>query len=360
MELNNLHIVRDRLMVQYTRKGVIYASEDHFVFASYDQGVTWEKVCVLENYRNSTVADVKNIILRNGIVRKFRRNIGIHNVVVLPGGSVIIQYDGIYRYDGTGTCAKLVYRFIDENLYGPLKNGFVVDDATGNVYFGEYNNQRPYSVRIMRGTNDGRNWEVCHQFPSGEIKHIHSIVPDPYRRRIWVCTGDNDEESNLFYTDNDFNSMVRFAGGSQTWRMIGLIPTEDALIWGSDAGRDAPSANNYIYRWNFAKNIIEPLQYINKPAYYSTSLKGGSLVLGTTLEPGQQGIDEITADIWMSKNGEQWERVAALPFSPSCRATATQYGTINLPLGDGSLDDLFFTPINVREHDFCLMTLERS
>lgn len=360
MGQDRLQILHDRLMVQYARRGIIYASEDHLIFASSDRGATWNKVCALENRHTSLVGQAKNVILRSGIVRRFRRNIGMHNVVVLPSGTILIQYDGIYRFDGTGTDARLVYRFTDENLYGPLKNGFVVDDSSGNVYFGEYNNQRPYSVRIVRGTDDGRTWQVCHRFPSGEIKHVHGIVPDPYRRRLWVCTGDNDQESNLFYTDDDFGSLQRFNGGSQTWRMVSLIPTEDALIWGSDAGRDAPAADNHIYRWSFAKNRIEQLQYINKPAYYSTRLRDGSLVLGTTLEPGQQGIGEHTADIWVSRNGEQWDRAAALPFSPSGRATTTRYGTINLPLGDGSLDTIYFTPVNVRELDFHLLACHRA
>lgn len=355
MALDNLKIVHDRLMVQYARKGVIYASEDHIVFTSNDNGATWSKVCSIENRHKSILGQAKNFILRGGIVRKIRRNIGVHNVVVLPSGTVIIQYDGIYRYDGTGMCAQLVYRFSDENMFGPLKNGFVVDDSSGNIYFGEYNNQRPYSIRIVRGTDDGRSWQVCHRFPAGEIKHVHSIVPDPYRKRLWICTGDNDQESHLYYTDDDFNSMERFAGGKQAWRMVSLIPTEDGLIWGSDAGRDAPVANNQIYRWSFTRNKIEPLQYINKPAYYSMRLNDGSMVIGTTLEPGQQGIAESTADIWFSRNGDQWERVVALPFLPSGRTSTTRYGTINLPLGDGSLNDIYFTPVNVKDFDFHLL-----
>ena len=360
MDLPNLHLVRDRMMVQFSRKGVLYASEDHFVYASSDRGVTWEKICNLENRSTSLIAKAKSQLLRSGMARRLRRNVGIHNVAVLPSGTVIIQYDGIYRYDGVGTCASYVYSFKELNLLGPLKNGLAVDDRSGNLYFGEYNNQRPYSVRIMRGTDDGRKWEVCHQFPEGEIKHVHSIVPDPFRNRLWICTGDTDEEVHLFYTDDDFKTLSRFAGNSQMWRMVTLIPTPDALIWGSDAGRDAKSAANYIYRWRFADKQMERLQYINKPAYYATRLSDGTLVLGTTYEPGQQGVNEETADIWLSKDGDRWERVAALPFSPSGRSSGTRYGTVNFPAGDGSLEELFFTPVNVRDLDFTLLTYRRQ
>ena len=355
MESRNLHLVRDRMMVQYSRNGVLYASEDHFVYASSDGGGGWEKICHLQDRRTSLIAKTKSFLLRSGMVRRLRRNIGIHNVAVLPSGTVIIQYDGIYRYDGTGTCASHVYCFRELNLYGPLKNGMAVDDRTGNLYFGEYNNERPYSVRIVRGSDDGRKWEVCYQFPEGKIKHVHSIVSDPFRNRLWICTGDSDEEAHLFYTDDDFKTLQEFAGNSQIWRMVTLIPTPDALIWGSDAGRDAPSAANYIYRWRFADNQMERLQYINKPAYYATRLRDGTLVLGTTYEPGQQGIAEESADIWVSRDGEHWERVAVLPFSPSGRSSGTRYGTVNFPSGDGSLEELFFTPVNVQDLDFTLV-----
>ncbi|UFS69149.1 hypothetical protein LPW11_14745 [Geomonas sp. RF6] len=355
MDRSTVHPVHDRMMVQFARNGVLYTSEDHFVYASRDSGSTWQQVCEIENRRTSAISRAKSFLLRSGIVRRLRRNIGINNVVVLPSGTVIIQYDGIYRYDGTGTRARHVCRFSDHNLQGPLKNGLAVDDSSGNLYFGEYNNTRPYSVRIVRGTDDGRKWEICHQFPPGKIKHVHSIVPDPFRNRLWICTGDADQEAHLFYTDDDFRTVRHLGGQSQRWRMVTVIPAPDSLIWGSDAGRDAPAADNYIYRYDLADNRIERLQYINKPAYYATRLSDGTLAIGTTYEPGQQGVEEESADIWISRDAEQWKRVAALPFQPSGRSSGTRYGTVNLPAGDDSLATLFFTPVNVRKYDFSLL-----
>lgn len=348
--------IKDRLIIQYIRKKVIYASEDHLVFKSLDNGFSWEKVCKLEMKDKSLTGRLKDVVLRLESIRRIRRNIGIHNVVVLPSGTILIQYDGIYRYDGIKTIAKKVFDFRPDKIIGPLKNGFVVDDHTGNVYWGEYNITRPYSVRIFRGVNDGQQWEECYRFPLGEIRHVHAIVPDPYRERLWICTGDNDAETALFYTQDDFNSVHRFNGGDQSWRMVSMIPTENALFWGSDAGQDAPADFvNHIYKWDFKTNSKEQIQFIDKPAYYATVLENGTMAIGVHHEPGIKRTVEPSADLWISNDGESWQRILELPYECSGRKEGTKYATIYLPLSDQSAESLFFTPLNTLDTDFSLM-----
>jgi len=352
-------VIHDRLMIQYIREGVIYASEDHFIFKSHDGGARWEEVCRLKTRKRTPFGRFKYRVLHSEIVRKLARNIGIHNAVVLKSGTVLMQFDGIYRYNGRGKHADYILDFGKHKIIGPLKNGFVVDDRTSNVYFGEYNNSRPYAVRIFRGTNDGRKWEMCYRFPEGRVKHVHSIVPDPYRKRIWVCTGDNDQESGLFYTDDDFQTLELFGGGEQSWRIVSLIPTEKAIYWGSDAGQDAPGDfKNYLYKWDFGKKQKKQLVCIDKPAYYSTQLKNGTMIIGVTYEPKIRRKVEKTAELWASADGEQWEKIIDLPFQPSNRTIGTKYATICLPLGDGTVSLIFFTPLNTKKYDFKLLCAE--
>ena len=352
-------VIRDRLMVQFVRNGIIYATEDHWIFQSHDKGSSWQKVCKLKKEEKSLFGSVKDHVLRSEIIRHLRRNIGINNVVVLKSGTILIQYDGIYRYDGNGTYADRVFDFKRDNIIGPLKNGFMVNDETDNIYFGEYNNNRPYAVRIFRGTNDGRNWSPCYRFSKGRIKHVHSIVPDPFRNRIWICAGDNNQETGLFYTEDDFKTVHLFGGGDQSWRMVSLIPKEDAIYWGSDAGSDASSDfQNFIYMWDFRKNKRRRLTCIDKPAYYSAFLSKRIMVIGSTYEPLIERDVEKSADLWISNNGEKWGKLISLSFHPSKRSSGTKYATICLPLGDGSVENIFFTPLNVEKYDFKLMSVE--
>lgn len=349
--------VKDRMIVQYVRNGVIYASEDNYVFKSPDNGLSWSKVCRLAAKKTDVLSRIKDSILRMEPVRRVRRNIGIHNVVVLPSGTVLIQYDGIYRYDGTSAHAQKVFDFRPDNIIGPIKNGFVVDDRTGHIYWGEYNIARPYSVRLFRGSRDGLQWEECYRFASGQIRHVHTIVPDPFRERLWICTGDNDQETGLFYTTDDFQTLHRFNGGDQSWRMVSMIPMENALYWGSDAGQDAPpDAVNYMYKWDFTTGRKERGQLIDKPAYYATVLKNGTMAIGVHHEPKIKRTVEPSADLWISSNGgDTWHCNLKLPYAPAGRKQGTQYATIYLPQGDQSAETLFFTPLNTRNTDFSLM-----
>lgn len=343
-------------MIQTVQRGVLYSSEDHLVYRSLDQGRDWQFVCRLEFRQHRPLALAKDLLLRNGLVRALRRNVGIHNLAVLPSGTILIQYDGIYRYDGSGTVARFVYGFGVEQLHGPLKNGFVFDECSGQVYFGEYQNSRPFAARIVRGSRDGQQWDVCYRFPPGAVRHIHSLVPDPYRRRLWICTGDNDQEAGLYYTDDDFRSVHRFAGGDQSWRMVSLIPLPDALVWGSDAGQDAPAAAiNQIYHYDMRTGRRDIIACIDKPAYYATRMIDGSLYLGTTFEPGLKRSVNPSADLWRSLDGQDWSKVASWPYWPSGRANRTRYATLNLPTGDGSAQRLYLTPENVTEGEFQLL-----
>ncbi|WP_153306820.1 hypothetical protein [Desulfonatronum thioautotrophicum] len=340
-------------MPQYFKNGSLYASEDHFVYGSNDSGDTWQTVCRLEPPDRSLKSKIKDTVLRTSLVRSLRRNIGISHVVVVKSGTVIALYDAIYRYTGSGGLAKRVFDL--KGIKGPLSGGLVVDERSDRIYFGEYNNDRPYAVRIIRGMNDGKDWEVCYQFPEGAIKHVHSIVPDPYRKRLWICTGDSDQESGLYYTDDDFKSVHLFNGGSQVWRMISLFPLEDCLVWGSDAGQDSPSyADNYIYKYRFGDKAPVKLAYIQKPAYYSMRLANGLFALGTTYEAASRDGMQESADLWISKDGLEWKKKFSFPFKPSGRKNRTRYATLNFPKGEGC-EQIFITPENTEKYDFQLI-----
>ncbi len=347
-------VVRKNGVVQFLSHRDLYATEDHFVFKSSNLGKTWLKICRIPPDQTGIVGKIKDDILRKKFVRRLRKNVGIHNVVVLRTGTIVIQYDKIYRYCGKGKYAVPVFDLVREGANGPLKNGLCYDPYTGNLYFGEYVIDRPAAVRIYRGAADATKWEVCYRFPQGQVRHVHSIFADPVRHgRLWVCTGDNDQECGLYYTDDDFRSLRLYGGGDQSWRMVSLLFSGEYIIWGSDAGQDARADDkNYIYRLNVESGTKERLCCIDKPAYYSISLRNGTMYIATTFEPNIKRDVTPSADVWKSKDGIHWEMICSFSYKNALRKIGTQYGTIFLPRNDNwQSEKLFFTPVNIEEID---------
>lgn len=348
-----IDVLRKNLIIQYIKDGVWYGTEDHIVWSSIDHGATWRKVCQLQPNGQSVLAIVKDKLLRNGIVRNYRKNIGIHNVVVLESGTIIAQYDKIYRFSGSDKFAEPIYDLIKEGVAGPLKNGLCYDRSTDNIFFGEYIIERPASVRIVRGRDDGRCWDVCYQFSKGQVRHIHGIFSDPYRSRIWVCTGDNDKECGLYYSDDGFETVHKYGGGDQSWRMVSLLITKDSLIWGSDAGQDAPRRiKNYIYKLDVASGKRQKICCIDKPAYYSTFLADGSMCIATTFEPKIKRQVSASADLWWSKDGEEWSLIYSFPYKCAGRQYGTKYASIFVPDNSSSKKVVFCSLVNVENFDF--------
>jgi hypothetical protein len=352
-----INLVKKNLLVQYQTNGTLYGSEDHLVWASSDQGQTWSEICRLAGGQTKFSALLKNYVLRSALVRRWRRNIGISNVVVLPSGTVIAQYDKIYRYDGLGRHALPVYDLAHNRIAAPLKNGLCYDAHTDALYFGEYICSRPNAIRIIRGTNDGRDWDICYTFPLGQIRHVHSIISDPYRKRLWICTGDADRESALYYTDDGFATINWFGGGDQSWRMVSLLPQEDCLLWGSDAGGDAPPATaNFIYRFDFRLNKREQVVESGNPFYYSMQTAEG-LCMATTYEPHKIGLSSPCVELFFSRDGVSWQSLVRLSYKRQS-TQGTSYGMVIFP--QGQTKGFLFTPINTESSHFNAFSLNKK
>lgn len=357
--MSQIQVVKHNCIIQHVLGDTLYATEDHFVWKSVDNGKTWSELCRLPSPNYSVLGRLKDFFLRSLPVRELRRNVGINNLVVLTSGTVIIQYDKVYRYSGSGRYAQPVFDTHEEGVISPLKNGLCFDKRTGNLYFGEYLVERPASIRIFRGSEDGKCWDVCYKFPSGQIRHVHGIFADPFRERLWICTGDNDRESGLYYTDDDFRSIHLYGGGDQSWRMVSLLITRDYLIWGSDAGQDAPAdCKNFIYRLDLRTGKRERLCCIDKPAYYSALFEDGSMCLATTFEPGIKRKVSSTADLWWSRDGLDWKLVHSFPHKFAGRKVGTRYATIFMACNSVLQNDLFCSPVNVDKYDFKILKVE--
>ena len=338
-----------RLAVSYVRDNVLYATEDHFIYRSSNNGESFSCLGHIKKVNPTLLDRIKDFVARLRISRNIRKNFGANQVVVLGSGTILVFFDHIYRSTNGGLSFSPVFSFIGSV---PLDKGIAVD-KNDNVYFGEYDcTKRPNKPRIFRGQADGTRWEVCYEFPEGKVFHVHSIKYDHYRDRLWICTGDRDKESNLMYTDDNFKRLSVLGGGDQGWRIVSLIPTDDFLYWGSDDDQAGAS----IYRFNFSNGTREKLVFIGKPSYYATKLKDGTLIISTTYEPESyftiKDNPEPATDIWISKDGRIWFKILTLPQRKFKTPFGYSRARIALPAGDYSSELLFFTPKSTLDADF--------
>lgn len=173
---------------------------------------------------------------------------------------------------------------------GMLSNGiFGVNNIT---FFGEYfDNSEKTNVRIYKSLNKGKTWEVAYEFAAGQTRHIHALMSDPYSGRVWVCTGDKDNESMIGWSDNYFQIVNLVVQGNQVGRSVVLVFTEHAVYWGTDTGIANLAG---IYRWDKKSNELLKLTKLNASMFYGTRLAKGTIVMSSEVEGSRLEIDEKT------------------------------------------------------------------
>ncbi len=358
---SNLSIIKNKLMAQFSTPDYCLCSHDHFVFSYHYQSRELKKICKIPASDESLVGKIKDILRRSPFARALSNSLGLGHVVQLISGTIIIIYDKIYRYDpqsNTGS-ATSVFALSAAKIFPPLRNGIAIHPHSNNAYFGEYINGIKRAVRIVRIFDDGMKTEVCYTFKLGEIKHVHGIFWDKYRQRLWITTGDSDNESNFYYTDDEFNTVHKFKGGDQSWRAVSLIITENHLVWGMDAGKDAPSdAINHIYRLDLTTGKRQQVATIGNPAYHMVQTESGAMVMGVTFEPGRKQDTREEASIYYSETGEFWQKLLTLPYQAQNLTGRSQYAYVFPPSGVIPDNELIFTPINIEHYDAKAMLIK--
>lgn len=182
---------------------------------------------------------------------------------------------------------------------GILSNGLLSVNGS-HIYFGEYfRNSERTDVLIYVSKNNGRSWDVAHKFDSGIIRHIHALQKDPYTGKLWFCSGDEDPEAMIGWSENGFKNINLIGKGKQSWRTAQLVFTEDAVYWGADTGSNDLAG---IYRWDKLSGKTTKLYKSDGAILYGTRLAGGSMVFSTDREGFPNERDKKTRLIVVDRN----------------------------------------------------------
>ena len=335
-----------------------WCTHDHWIYR-YDYATEGlAKVFRLPAMSNALLTRFKDMLARSWPRRKWRPGPGIYLLVQLANKDVLVVHDRVYWYSPSqnGIFAEPLASEAVPPLAAPLRGGMAVHAQSQQVYYGEYLNGHQRDIRVVRVDVASRRVDVCWTFQRSEIKHIHAIQYDRFRNRLWICTGDLDHESNIYYTDDEFATVHHFAGGDQSWRAIALLFDETGIEWGMDAGKDAAAdALNCIYRYDFSTGQRSELAVIGNPAYAACEFTDGTAMIQTTFEPGRPQDTPEEAALWFRGHDRQWRQCLGLPYAPKPRQGVSRYGSIMVPQGISPAGELLCTPVNCHTGHYTLM-----
>lgn len=357
-------ILGKRMIPQFSTREHCYLSQNNLVLKYSYTDQTFEKVCSVVIDGKSLSHFVKENILRNYLYRNFLSNdFGLHHVCVMPSSHLIALYGGLYRFDLSDEFrpAQRVVEYDRLGFDSPLKSGIAVHEKTGNFYFGEYINGKKRNIRICRVSNRGKNVDIVYDFPKNSMQHIHGIFYDRFRNRLWITSGDRDHECVIHYTDNEFETLKELGGGDQSWRAVSVIPTENHLVWGSDAGKDAPvDAINKVYTYDLKTGQRSEVAVIGNPAYHSARSSSGKIYLGVNFESGRKQDTPEEAALWRgdSNSLESWNAIRSFPFTPGKVHSCSKYGYVYLPSGEVPDNYLVYAALNVSNRQFASYIVE--
>lgn len=156
-----------------------------------------------------------------------------------------IEYSGAY-YFTFGNCIYkydiktkvLTTDFTFRKGRGPLNFTIVkgIEHFEDGIYFGEYiGNSAKKSVKVYRRTE---TWSVAYSFPDGEINHVHSLVVDKIRKKIWLLAGDFGSSAAIYSVSDNFKTVVPIVSGEQKYRACVAFPTKAGLLYGTDTQKE--------------------------------------------------------------------------------------------------------------------------
>ena len=286
----------------------------------------------------STIPYTKPVyrFLKYNLVERLARA-NISHVLPLIDNSLLVFFDHkIYKLDHNGIQSE----YYIESCRRPVN--IYYNYSTGRILWGDYligNNNR---INIYESKDLGKSWDILYTFPRGVIRHVHNIVFDNHNRHFWVLTGDNNQESGIWKTE-DFKDLEPFLVGSQSYRSMSIIPTPEGIIIPTDAEYSA----NYIQFYSFKDQAISVLQKLNGSAFFAAKINDYYFV-STVYEPNSVTKHKF-AEMWYSKNITDWTKV--LRFKKDIFPTKLfRYPSIKIPKYESGycLDKFYFSTRSVK------------
>lgn len=279
-------------MVHCVNGQTVFASKGNQIHVSYDNGNHWSFLFSIP----------LPLFLRFRSLAKLTRRLfrdGIHHIVCLGKHTlVLVAYSSIYTYN-----------LKDKRLNPEVTRIFgsrplvLCKDSDDLLYYGIYSgNSKRSPVHLLCSDDGGHQWKPIYQFKG--IRHVHGVCNDPYDKKLWVTTGDTNEEAGIWMTDDGFHTIEKVVGGTQQTRAIQLLFTKEHVYFGSDT----PIEKNHIYRMDKKTGLVYKIQEVQSSVFWGSKV-GNALFFSTAVERSKVNRCQ-DANIWGSIDGENWKCLA--------------------------------------------------
>jgi len=209
------------------------------------------------------------------------------------------------------------------------------------VLYGEYqSNPDRAPVRVM-ASGDGLVWEELLRL--GGVRHVHSVIWDPFDESFLICTGDDDHECRIYRLSSDLKTLDLLLWGSQEARAIAVVPTPTHLLFGTDT----PLEVNRLRAWDRRTGRTEDLGEVDGSVFWGCDGPGGAL-FSTACEPSTVNTAR-QASLYQVDAALNVRRIATFPKDPVPMKLG-QYGQLRLPLTEGAPSRILFSTFAVRPH----------
>jgi len=281
----------------------------------------------------------RKLTSRNRLTYRLMRD-GFHALAVLDDGGLVGAVPGAILTRARGDDEFQVTHRIQRGTR-PLH---ITATPSGRTCWGEYfDNPERAEVHIYVSEDRGASWHVAYTFSAGAIRHVHNIVNDPWRKCLWILTGDEGPECKVLRAPEDLKSIETALEGQQQFRAAAAVPAEEGLYFSTDT----PYEPNHIYRLA-STGTLECVGDLNSSSIYGCRVRD-ALFFSTMAEPSAVN-DNTHVIIAGSKNAHDWNVLLSWK-KDLWPMRFFQYGNIIFPDGQNNTHLLAATTIGVVEDD---------
>ncbi|MDZ4684903.1 MAG: hypothetical protein SH850_07405 [Planctomycetaceae bacterium] len=217
---------------------------------------------------------------------------------------------------------------------------------TLEAFFGEYHaNSERGPIRIY-GTRDFQHWRVAHEFPAGDVRHIHGITYDPHADCFWVTTGDSDQESGILRCSTDFSEVRWIRRGAQRYRACAIRCLPEGLLYATDTEVE----KNSVYFLSRDGRELRELQGIESSSIHLGAF-GEWTFFSTLCEPTAVN-DGRQLHIWGTRDQQRLVKLAV--FEKDDLPHVFQFGSASFPDGETApSSQIIFSGTALKRFDNC-------